>query len=105
MPRYVSSISTLAVIIITTACGWRFLISRSASSPEPSGRLMSSSTAAGRSASNEARALATVPASTVSYSHPRSASLSVQRIIGSSSTIKIFSFAIKSPHILYFDFC
>jgi hypothetical protein len=58
---------------------------------------MSSSTAAGRSASKEASALATVPASTESYSHPRSASLSVHRIIGSSSTIKIFSFAITSP--------
>src|SRR5215468_9442995 len=57
---------------------------------------MSSKTAAGRSASKEARAPATVPASTVSYSHPRSASLSVQRIIDSSSTTKIFSFAIAS---------
>ncbi len=51
------------------------------------------------SASKEARAPATVPASTVSYSHPCSASLSVHRIIGSSSTIRIFSFAIKSPPI------
>src|SRR5262245_45917001 len=58
---------------------------------------MSSRTTVGRSDSNEASAPATVPASTVSYFHPRNASLSVQRIIGSSSTIRIFSFTIVSP--------
>src|SRR5262249_5747614 len=57
---------------------------------------MSGRTAAGRSDSKEVSAPATVPASTVSYSYPRSASLSVHRIIGSSSTIRIFSFSMAS---------
>jgi len=63
--------------MITMACGWRFLYSISALSPDPSGRLTSCNTADGRSASKDSSAAATVEASSGSYPQPRNASVNV----------------------------
>ena len=60
----VSSTSTLAVIIMTTASDCRRRIWRSTSRPDPSGRLISNNTAFGASASNKANAAVAVSAST-----------------------------------------
>jgi hypothetical protein len=83
---------TLPVIMITTVSGRSRLISRNTSRPEPSGRSISSKTAAGRSALNCVKASATEPASTGANPHICSASVSVQRIAWSSSTTSICSF-------------
>src|SRR6185369_5147814 len=78
--------------MITIASGCSRLISRSTSRPEPSGRSMSSKTAAGNSAWNCFIASAVEPASTVAKPQLCTASRSVQRIASSSSTTRICSF-------------
>src|SRR6185503_7632863 len=78
--------------MITIASGCSRLISRSTSRPEPSGRSISSRTAAGRSASKFFNPSATEAASTAANPQLCRDSVSVQRIAWSSSTTSICSF-------------
>ncbi len=82
------------MIIITMACGWRFLYSSGASSPDQLGRLTSCNTAESRFASKDSSAAGAVEASSGSYSQGRGASINVQRIADSSSTTCAFSFDV-----------
>src|ERR1051325_9498228 len=86
--------------MITIGSGCSRLMSRSTSRPEPSGRSMSSKTAAGGSALKFFIASATVPASTAAKPQLWSASLSVQRIASSSSTTSICSFVFRGTSFL-----